>query len=312
MSTSTTINKPTISDQEKPEPVIPKSAASLRTLMATMAVMCYLACLAIGALLMINQAVETWTRGLSREVTVQIRETTGTNMDVKLEQAEKILRKTPGIATLDILDREQGVELLRPWLGDADLAHLPVPRLIRVTVDQTSPPDFETLAAKLKAAVDGAGLDTHQRWATELTRMATVMSSLSWLILALICLSAVAIVIFASRAVLEANNAVVDILHLVGATDSYIARQFYRRFILAGFWAGIIGLSLAAITFLAFSLSGDPAVNAVAAASRTLLYGTDTIPWRTYASLLAVPPAATIIALLTSRLTLMQILLKIQ
>jgi cell division transport system permease protein len=305
-------SQPDMQEQEKPETIIPKSAASLRTLTATMAVMCYLACLAIGALLMINQAVNTWTRGLSREVTVQVRETSGTEITVKLQQAEKILKQTKGIASIAVLDRAAGVELLRPWLGDTDLEHLPVPRLIRVTVDQSAPPDFAKLEATLKASVDGAGLDTHQRWAAELTRMASVLSSLSWLILALICLSAVAIVIFASRAVLEANNAVVDILHLVGATDRYIARQFYRRFILAGFWAGSIGLSLAAATFLAFSFSGDPNVNAVAAASRNLLYGADIPPWRTYASLLAVPPAATIIALLTSRLTLMQILMKIQ
>ena len=53
-------------------PIIPPEAAPLRALTVTMTVMCYLACLAIGALILIDRAVESWTSGLSREVTVQV------------------------------------------------------------------------------------------------------------------------------------------------------------------------------------------------------------------------------------------------
>jgi cell division transport system permease protein len=296
----------------KQGPVIPPETSSLRTLTATMAVMCYLACLAIGALLLIDRAVDSWTQGLSREITVQVREMTGTDVEIRLADARAIIEKTDGVASAEILDRAEGVKLLRPWLGDADLEHLPVPRLIRVVVDPKAPPDFAQLETTLKRAVQGIGLDTHQRWAAELTRMATTLSSLSWLILALIGVSAIAIVVFASRAVLEQNRAVVDILHLVGARDGYIARQFYQRFLVTGFIAGVIGLALAGLTFLAIGWSGEPAVNAVAAASRSLLYAPDASNWMSYASLLAVPPAATLIALVTSRITLIQILGKLQ
>lgn len=296
----------------RPGPIIPPETSSLRTLTATMAVMCYLACLAIGALLLIDRAVNSWTQGLSSEVTVQVRELTGTDVEQRLADAKTILDKTPGVASADILERAAGVKLLRPWLGDADLDNLPVPRLIRVVVDPKAPPDFISLERELRHAVQGVGLDTHQRWATELTRMATTLSSLSWLILLLIGMSAVAIVIFASRAVLESNRAVVDVLHLVGARDGYIARQFYQRFLLTGFIAGLVGLALAAFTFLAIGWSGEPSVNAVAAASRSLLYAPDAGAWKSYLALFAVPPAATLIALVTSRITLMQILGKIQ
>ena len=53
--------------------IIPPEAAPLKALTVTMTVMCYLACLAIGALILINRAVDSWTSGLSREVTVQVR-----------------------------------------------------------------------------------------------------------------------------------------------------------------------------------------------------------------------------------------------
>ena len=57
----------------RPGPIIPPEAAPLKTLTVAMAVMCYLACLAIGALILVDRAVDAWTRWTgSREVTVQI------------------------------------------------------------------------------------------------------------------------------------------------------------------------------------------------------------------------------------------------
>jgi cell division transport system permease protein len=165
---------------------------------------------------------------------------------------------------------------------------------------------------KLKSSIEGAALDTHQRWATELTRMATTLSAVSWIILALICASAIAMVIFATHAVLDANQKIVSVLHLVGARDGYIARQIDRRFIATGLWAGLIGTALALATFALISFSGEPAVNAVAAASRSLLYAPGTSVWRTAAVLSAITPAAILIALITSRITLIRMLRKLR
>ena len=297
---------------EKPGKIIPPEAAPLRNLTVTMAVMCYLACLAIGALILIDRAVDGWTRGLSREITVQIRETRGTDIAQKLDQAKAILDKANGIVSSEILPREAGIKLLEPWLGQSGFEDLPVPRLIRVIVDENHMPDFASLEATLKSSVDGASLDTHRRWAAELTRMATTLSTVSWLILMLICASAIAMVIFATNAVLDANRSTVDVLHLVGARDGYIARQIDRRFLATGLWAGCIGVALAAATFLLVSLSGEPTTNALAAASRSLLFAPDGTALTTYLALLTVPPVATIIALITSRITLMRMLGKVQ
>ncbi len=289
-------------------PIIPPETASLRMLTVTMAVMCYLACLAIGALIVIDRSVDNWTQGLSSEITVQIRETAETDIEKKLSAAAEILKVTDGVFSIEVLDRSVGVEMLRPWLGGTNLDELPVPRLIRVSIDNAKPPDFADLEERLQKAVPGAGLDTHQRWTTELTRMATTLSRISWLILFLICASAVAMVIFAAHAVLDANRDIVDVLHLVGARDNYVAGQIDQRFLRTGFLAGFIGLGLALATFLAASLSGESAMNPIAAASQSLLYPKDGPIWQTYAILLSVPVTATLIALLTSRLTLTRIL----
>lgn len=273
-----------------------------------MAIMSYLACLAIGALLLINRAVDGWTSGLSREVTVQIRILNGVAIDEELIKAEAILRSISGVTSVEVLDRDAGAKLLEPWLGAGDLSELPIPRLMRVTIDEVSPPDFEALQLVLKKEVQGASLDTHRRWQLELTRLARNLSFFAFAILILIATSAVAMVIFATRTVLDANRNVVEVLHLVGAHDSYIAGQIDRRFLRAGLLSGFIGVGggFLTIAILALALGGE--MNGIAAAGRSLLFTPQFNTWSHYVAFLSVPIVATIIAVLTSRLTLMRML----
>ncbi|MCB1378723.1 MAG: hypothetical protein KDK89_10220 [Alphaproteobacteria bacterium] len=291
----------------KPGPIIPANAGALRSLTVAMTVMCYLACLAIGALILIDEAISSWTGGLSREVTVQVRQRQGVDVRGELEAAEAIIRRFPGITDVQVLERADAVRLLEPWLGKSNLDDLPVPRLIRVVLDEQSPPDLEALAADL-ASIKGASLDTHRRWQAELTRMARALSILSYTVLALICLSAIAIVIFGTRAVLQANRPVVDLLHLVGARDGYVARQIDVRFLRTGFAAGLMGVALGIATFFLLSLTGSGDGGGVSDASRHLLLASPEIAIWNYGALLSVPVVATFISVVTSRMTLMRML----
>ena len=275
-------------------PIIPPEAAPLKALTVTMTVMCYLACLAIGALILIDRAVESWTSGLSREVTVQIRLMQNADIDKELAKAKVLLETTVGVTKVEVLERDAGAKFLEPWLGTGSLDDLPIPRLIRVTIDEAAPPDFVALDNQLKKSVSGASLDTHRRWEVELTRMARALSTLSYAILALICISAIAMVIFATRTVLDANRQVVDVLHLVGAKDSYIA--------------GLLGVGLGVLTFFLLGLAGTMGVGGVADASRGLLFAPPEIAIWSYGFLISVPIIATLICLVTSRVALIRML----
>ncbi len=291
-------------------PIIPPEAAPLKTLTVAMAIMCFLACLAIGALILINRAVDAWTGGLQSEVTVQIRQLSDARIEDEIAKAETLLKQTPGVVSTTVLDREAAAKLLEPWLGPIkELDELPIPRLIRVTINPAAPPSFDALNVALSKQVRGASLDTHQRWQTELTRMAGVLKYLSYAVLALIAISAIAIVIFATRTVLDANRDVVDVLHLVGARDGFIARQVQGRFLKTGLMAGCAGLLAGLMTFLLLGFSGSgPGSGGIAEASRSLLFAPVGISWRSYATLLAVPIVATLISVLTAKFTLMRML----
>ena len=289
----------------KPGAIIPANAASLRSLTVTMAVMSYLACLAIGALILVDRAVTNWTSGLAREMTVQVRIVRGADIGLEVQKAKDILSAFPGISEVDVLDESEGAKLLEPWLGTRSLEGLPVPRLIRVFADPENRPDIPALEEAL-SGVKGARLDTHRKWETELTRMARALSVLSYAILLLISISAIAIVIFATRAVLQANRHIVDLLHLVGARDSYIARQIDGRFVRTGLLSGFIGVGLGLLTFLLLGIFGGGGGSGFADASRGLLFSTPSIAIWSYALLFAVPLAATLICLITARITLMR------
>lgn len=290
----------------RPEPIIPPDAAPLRTLTLAMAVMCYLAVLAAGGLVLINRSVEAWTGDLSREITVQIREIQGRNMEDDLARSETILTTTPGILKVSVLDEEAAIELLKPWIGGIDgLENLPVPRLIAVEIDPDNPPDFTALETSLRNEVPGVSLDTHKRWQAELTRMARVLTTLAYAILALIGLCTIAIVVFATRSALEANREVVEVLHLVGARDSFIARQVWGRFLRTGLTAGLIGLVLGILTFF---LAAGAAPESFAAITQEFLSFSAGHLVQNYLALAAVPLVATLICLITSRVTLLRIL----
>jgi cell division transport system permease protein len=288
--------------------IIPPEAAPLKALTVTMTVMCYLACLAIGALILINRAVDSWTSGLSREVTVQVRMLQNSDIEKELASARTLLEGTVGIVSVDVLDRSAGLKLLEPWIGSSNLDGLPIPRLIRVTINEKSPPDFVELEKSLKQGVKGSSLDTHRRWEAELTRVASALSTLSYAILALICVSTIAMVIFATRTVLDANRHVVDVLHLVGAKDGYIARQIDSRFLKTGLMAGLFGVVLGVLTFFLLGLTGAAGAGGFADASRGLLFAPATIAIWSYGALLSVPIIATLICLITSRMALIRML----
>ncbi len=299
-------------DIAKPGSIVPRGAAPLRTLTAVMAVMCFLAVLSVGAMLLINRAVAQWASGLASEVTVQLPQLSTRDMEQDLASLTKLLAAMEGVKGVTILDRKDGEKLLAPWIGNDGLDALPIPRLVRVVVDDKQQPDFAAMEAALQIAVPTARLDTHRRWEAELRRMASTLTLLSSIILVLISLSAVAMVVFAARAVLEANRSVVEVLHIAGASDNFIASEINRRFIATGFWSGVIGLSGGVVMFFVLGYWGVAENNGVASAARGLFYLPQEGDWRSLTWFLLVPLAATAIALITSRITLKRMLGEVQ
>ncbi|MEM9472213.1 MAG: FtsX-like permease family protein [Pseudomonadota bacterium] len=285
--------------------VIPQATAPHMTLMTAMAAMCYLAVLAIGALLMTATAVDNWTSQIASQVTVQISAADGVDVDGDAAKVTDILRATEGIADVDVVSPEAARKLLEPWLGESGiLDDLPIPRLINVSIDKSSPPDLELLRATLATEVPSATLDTHRRWQAELVSMAGSLTWLAVAVLSLIATAAVVLVIYATRAAMEANREVIEVLYLAGARDSFISREVLWRFWLTGLKAGLIGSLLGFVTFVILGL-GDGRLSEPV---RALLYHPLDTSSANYAAFIVVPIVATLISLITARISISRVL----
>ena len=289
-------------------PIIPVDAQPMRTLTLAMAVMCYLATLALGALILVQSAVTQWTSGVSSEITVQVRALSDVDLKAETEKAVTILRRTEGIAEVRVLDAASVRKLLEPWLGDTGMIDdLPLPALVSVTVDEARPPDLDALEAQLKAEVKGASVDTHRRWRMELMRTATLLERLALAVLALIAVSAAALVVFATRSVLDANREVIEVLNLIGARDRFIARAVKGRFLRSGMIAGLAGTLGGLLTFAMLGLLDVwPAADTLSEASARLLIAAPSVAVATYAVFLLVPIVATLLSVVTAHLAVMR------
>ncbi|PPD42339.1 MAG: ABC transporter permease [Methylocystis sp.] len=234
-----------------PTPLVPTDSVAGRSLVIVIAIMTFLAALAAGAALLVAQASVEWRSEASSEASVQLRPTQGRDMETDLKKAAEIVRKTDGIREAQIYTKAESEALLEPWLGHGlDLSELPTPRMIVVKIDPRTRPDLDSLRADLRAAVPSAVLDDHHVFMERLGEMARAVVSISAMIFILIVGAMGIAVASATRAAVATNREIVEVLHIVGAADTYIAHEFQRRFLALGLRGAVIGGSAAIGFFL--------------------------------------------------------------
>jgi len=156
--------------------ILPAHALTGRSLVLIISVMCYLACLSLGALIIINRSVVSWTSDISTQMTLQIKVSEGRDIEDDTKTALEILKKEKGVKDASVMQAEESAKLLEPWLGKNRLVEeLPIPRLVSIVIDTDTPPDIQKLAEKLETALPNSDLDTHERWQKELTRTASTL-----------------------------------------------------------------------------------------------------------------------------------------
>ena len=231
-------------------PIVPRNSIAGRSLTAVVAIMTFLASITTGAALMVVSAASDWQAEVGREVTIQVRPTPGRNIDADVRSAVEITRAAAGVVEVRPYTKEESARLVEPWLG-AGLAldDLPIPRLIVVKLAAGARPDFASLRQVLAARVPTASLDDHRRWIDRMRTMAGTAIVAGVAVLVLVLAVTVISVTFATRGAMAANRPIVEVLHYVGATDSFVAGQFQRHFLILGFKGGAIGGGAAIVLF---------------------------------------------------------------
>jgi cell division transport system permease protein len=232
--------------------LVPGASIAGRALVTVVAIMTFLAALTAGAAILISDASRGWQEDVAREMTIQIRPAAGRDLDADTAKAAELASKTAGVASVRAYTKAQAEELLQPWLGTGlDLSELPVPRLIVVGLDKEERLDIAVLRKKLADAIPGSSIDDHRLWLERLAIMAKSVVFVAAVIFALVLAAMILAVGFATQGTMAGNREIIEVLHFVGAEDSYISRQFQRHFFRLGLRGGAIGGGLAILTFLA-------------------------------------------------------------
>ncbi|WP_136163486.1 cell division protein FtsX [Sphingomonas flavalba] len=268
------------------------------------AIMVFLTVLAVAGGLGMANAAGALRADLAGRVTVQVIAADPAARAASADRVAAALGRLSNVRAVHRVDDAEIAALLRPWLGVGDLAaDLPVPALIDVDLTRTDDRSLAELAKVAGAGGADVRVDAHARWLAPLARL---VGSLQWLAAAVVVLMGVATaaaVVLAARAALNTHRATIDVLHLLGATDIQIARLFQRRIALDALFGGAIGLGVGATVIL---LVGGR-IQAVGSD----LVGAVTLSPAGWLMLLAVPAAATLLATLAARLTVVRALRRI-
>jgi len=277
---------------------------SARFLPWLVALMVYLAALAIGGGAALHNAVERWNAGLAGALTIELPR--GANgAPVAQDRVDAVLGelgRVPGIVHASRLDPAAETRLLAPWLGqDVDISVLPLPVLIDVETRPGVMLDPDTLAQRLAIVAPGTSVESHGSWLARLFRIARLIEFGAATIVLLIGGVAVLTVVFVTRTGLAMHAPVVELVHLIGASDAYVARQFQWHAFRLAFGGGGIGLVMALVSYGALRWTAGQGLLPGEAAVLPVFH----LPLLGWLAVLALPPAMGLVGLVTARRTVL-------
>ena len=306
-------------DEEEPAPVhavaedvlmraeasiVPADSISGRALLAVIAIMTFLAALTLGAVVLVRSTAGEWQSAVAREVTVQVRPSAERNTDADVRKAAALASATPGVAGVRPYSKEESGRLLEPWLGSGlALDELPVPRLIVVRIAPGETPDLASLRKQLAEQVPGATLDDHRGWVDRMRAMARSAVAAGLAILALVLAATMLSVMFATRGAMSTNRQIIEVLHVVGAKQSFIAGEFQRHFLLLGLKGGAMGGAAAMALFALAGFMSDWFKGSPGESQAGALFGNLSLGPEGYGAMIGLVVLVAAVTAGTSRLT---------
>lgn len=210
----------------------------------------------LSGVLSINSMLQNWNDSILGSLTVQIMPVTNVKKEkasaetlAHQDKAIEFLKTVEGVEKVTPLKDEQLKRLIQPWLGDGvNIENLPMPRIIDVKLLKNTQIDFTSLSAKLAQATPMASIDNHKLWLSKLIKFADGLKMLAMSILFLVIMITSGAIFYTTQTSLGLHRYIIEILHQMGAKDTYIAQQYAHRMARIGLTGGLIGVACAVPT----------------------------------------------------------------
>jgi len=285
-------------------PIVPQATIHGRALVGVVAIMTFLASLTIGGVMLVRAAASEWEADVAREVTIQIRAAAGRDIESDVAKTVALARAFPGVAEVRPYSRDETVRLLEPWLGSGlPFEELPLPRIIVVRIAGGAVPDLARLRALVGEQIPGASLDDHRGFVARMRAMADAAVAGGIAVLLLVLIATVLCVTFATRAAVASNRPVIEVLHLIGAKDNFIATHFQRHFLNLGLKGGVLGGGTAIVLLAVADLASDRFTGTAAGDELAAMFGTFSVGAQGYLAVLVQIALVAAVTAATSRRT---------
>ncbi len=262
-------------------------------------VMVYLAIIAATVALLVHHVTQRWQRDLSGQLTVELPAVYGEDAarrTQRLDAAVEEISDTNGVVGTRLLGEAEVRRLLQPWLGERmDELGVSLPDLVAVSLAPDIRPNLSELAERLQEVSPGAMIDDHAQFNQGALNFLRTIEVVAVSLLALVLAATAGVVAFTARAGLSIHRRIVEIVHLVGAHDSYVARQFQAQAFRYGFFGAFLGSLLAAATLLMAAVFAARGAAPMSSALSTFE------AWMIW-PLALIPLAAILIAMITVRI----------
>jgi cell division transport system permease protein len=271
------------------------------------AIMVAMTAIALAAGLALGNAVSAAKAEIDGGVTVQIIEPRADVREAQAARAVEAIKTMPGVAGLRQVPQAELDALIEPWLGTGIAAAtgsaIPVPALIDVRLNgPASAAQLAAIAKRVTPVAPSARIDAQSNWLRPVFDAMVSLQVLAMVIVALLAGALAAAVLLAARSALGANRDTIEIVHLLGGTDAQVARVFQRSIGYDAAGGGAVGLALAMVVILTLGRRFE--------GLGAGLVDSGALVWSDWLILAVVPVLATLLAMLTARLTVLHALRK--
>jgi cell division transport system permease protein len=252
----------------------------------------------------LSSVTKNWVTGLSGTLTVEIKpqadagDRDGKKLKNSARKVLAYLKKNDSVAEARLLTDDEIKSLIQPWIGnDAQLDNLPLPSLIDVKLAPEA--DILQLQKGMKMIEPSATIDSHTDTLDDVRTLINTASLFVLLLTGVIIVLAIVAISGIVRSKLAIHLPEVETLHLIGASDEYIARQFRQHTLRGTLKGALTGVACTVATLLA-----------VGAATHTVDISVfphlSLLPWQWAALLFAPIAVGSIIAHLTAQATVLR------
>ena len=204
-----------------------------------------------------NEIINSWKKGI--RIMAYLKPDAP---EIKIPKLKRKIQHIGGIQDVRFISKNEAFQQLKKQMRRQsslfeNLKENPLPDAfeIRLIASFQNQEKVEMLATRLESLPQIDEVEYGQRWLGRFTNFFNLFRLTGYAMGGLFFMAALLIVANTIRLVLYSRREEIEIMRLVGATDSFIKAPFYIQGLIQGAFGGIIGLAALFVTFMFISSS---------------------------------------------------------